>query len=444
MSKYDVLINGNDTHQTVDGLGVCGAFHQGHHIETLKTPGLRDELMDFLFSKAHGLGISILRNIVGDSGNWGNELDGPTPSIEPQKGTFDFTTDDQLWFMLEAKKRDCQRFISTVWSPPAWMKTNDSVVGGSLKAASYQDFAEYLAAYVKGYREHHGIEITEISPANEPDLLTAYSSCIWTGDQYADFLKNYLKPEFERQKIKAHVVAPELIEYSKAGIKGHRGLGYTSLFEDDKAMNAVDIIGTHFYEATTYEPLPKEYRRGKPVWMTEYCELVPGIDNVTDFGMRSGLFIAKSIHRFFTAVEGNAYIYFWASISQGKGGNGALLYLDLEEESYRVCKRAYTLGNYSKFIRPGSVRLGITENPAESVFCSAFQNADGKTVIVAINESLAPCELTLKTEQLSLSELMPYRTSEVENLEPLAPVSPNENGIYSLTLAGNSVTTFVG
>ena len=183
------------------------------------------------------------------------------------------------------------------------MKTNDSVVGGSLKAASYQDFAEYLAAYVKGYREHHGIEITEISPANEPDLLTAYSSCIWTGDQYADFLKNYLKPEFERQKIKAHVVAPELIEYSKAGIKGHRGLGYTSLFEDDKAMNAVDIIGTHFYEDTTYEPLPKEYRREKPVWMTEYCELVPGIDNVTDFGMRSGLFIAKSIHRFLPQLK---------------------------------------------------------------------------------------------------------------------------------------------
>lgn len=444
MALYEATINGSQEYQVIDGLGVCGAFHQGHHIETLKTPGLRDKIMDLLFSKENGLGISILRNIVGDSGTWGNENDGPIPSIEPEKGIFDFTGDDQLWFMQEAQKRGCSRIISTVWSPPAWMKTNGSVVGGSLKAASYQDFAEYLAAYVKGYKEHHGIEISAISPANEPDLLTPYSSCIWTGDQYADFLKNYLKPEFERQKINARVIAPELIEFSETGIKGHRGLGYVSLFEDDEAMNAVDIIGTHFYESTTFDPLKEEYRRGKPLWMTEYCELVPGIDNITDFGMRSGLTIAKSIHHLFTTVEGNAYIYFWASMAQGKGGNGALLYLNLDKEIYAVCKRAYTLGNYSKFIQPGAVRLGITENPAENVSCSAFRNTDGRIIIVAINESLAECELLLKPESLQVNELTPYRTSETENLEKHQPIAVNADGCYTLTLKGNSVTSFLG
>lgn len=441
MFKTNATLDTKQTKQTIDGIGACGAFHQGHHIEQIKNESTRNVIMDLLFSKENGIGLSILRSIVGDSGEWGNELDGPTPSIEPEKGVFNFTTDDQLWFMKEAQKRGCDRFFSTVWSPPAWMKTNGSVIGGSLKASCYQDFAEYLAAYIKGYKEHHGIEMTAISPANEPDLLTSYSSCIWTGDQYADFLKNYLKPEFERQGITTPVVAPELVEYSEKAIAGHRGLGYKSLFEDDEAMDAVGIIGMHFYEESKAVPLKDEYRRGKPFWMTEYCELAKE-DFVADNGMRSGLKIAESIHDFFVSAEGNAYILFWATLADAKNGNGALVYLDRETEEYTVCKRAYTVGNFSRFVRPDAVRLAITETPVEGVSLSAYRNADGSYAVVALNRLSQSCQITVETDA-ALGELIPYCTCENESLNAHPAVKPNEDGSYTLLLKPCSVTTFV-
>lgn len=443
MITINAVLNGDKACQTIDGFGVCGAFHQGHHIENLKNTALQNEIMDLLFSKEKGIGISILRNIVGDSGTWGNEIDGPTPSIEPERGVFNYTSDDQLWFNQEAKKRGCEKFFSTVWSPPAWMKTNNSVIGGSLKASCYQDFAEYLAAYVKGYKAHHDLDICAISPANEPDLKTPYSSCIWSGDQYADFLKNYLKPEFDRQGINALVVAPELTEYSEKEIRGMKGLGYLSLFEDDEAMDAVDIIGTHLYDDSEYEPLKEEYRRGKPFWMTEYAELMPS-DYITDPGMRSGLIIAKSVHRFLTAVNGTAYIYFWASLAKSMGENGSLLYLDIEHETCMVCKRAYTFGNFSRFVRPDAIRLDVTEHPSEGIYLSAYRNTDGKMVLVAINETRTETKLSLSLSSQQTDSLTPYCTSAEENLKEHSSIPADANGSFPLVLAPQSVTSFVG
>ena len=441
MASIKASRRGDKTRQTIDGVGVCGAFHQGHHIKKKKNTNLQNEIMDLLFSKEKGLGVSILRNIVGDSGSWGDTIDGPTPSVEPEKGVFDFTTDDQMWFSQEAKKRGCEKFFATVWSPPAWMKTNGSVLGGSVKASCYQDFAEYLAAYVTGYKKHHGLDICAISPANEPDLKTPYSSCIWPGDQYADFLKNYLKPEFKRQGITSLVVAPELTEFSEKTINGVKGLGYLSLFEDDEAMNAVDVIGMHLYDDSEFKPLKEEHRRGKPFWMTEFCELKPS-DFITDLSMRSGLTIAKSVHQFLTAAGGNAYIYYWACTVKLKGSNTALIYLDLQNETFSAAERACAFGNYSRFIRPDAVRLEITETPAEGIYLSAYRNADGKTVVVAINETGIESEVSLTADFFD-GALTPYRTPAEEHLKELPSISINEDGTFTLTLAPQSVTSFV-
>ena len=127
---------------------------------------------------------------------------GPAPSIEPQEGVWNWTGDeDEIWLMKEAEKRGCTRFMSTVWSPPAWMKTNNNVIGGHLRP-------DNLSMYVRGYKEHHGIDIYAISLANEPDVTVRYSSCYWTGKEFHDFLK-FLIPVFERDKITAKVIVGE-------------------------------------------------------------------------------------------------------------------------------------------------------------------------------------------------------------------------------------------
>lgn len=78
--------------QEIDGFGVCLAFHQTGMLQ--KHPKCR-EVLDLLFDTA---GASILRNIVGDGGVWGNESNGPTPTIEPEEGVWQYEGDEeQVW-----------------------------------------------------------------------------------------------------------------------------------------------------------------------------------------------------------------------------------------------------------------------------------------------------------------------------------------------------------
>ncbi len=203
-------INWNDTRQEIDGFGICEAFRQANKIQELSEEKQK-LIMDSLFSLTDGAGISVVRNIIGDGGTWGYEDDGPTDTIELEEGKWIWTGDEaQIWVMNEAKKRGCTRFFSTAWSPPAWMKTNGSVInGGELREDKYQAYADYLAEYVKGYKEHHGIDMYAVSVANEPDFAPGYSSCLWSGEQFQKFLKENLGPTFKKENITAKVMLTE-------------------------------------------------------------------------------------------------------------------------------------------------------------------------------------------------------------------------------------------
>ena len=116
----------------MDGFGASAAFHMAQNLRNFPESSRKD-ILDLLFSTTKGAGLSMVRNIVGDGGSWGTPLNGPTPSIEPAEGTWNWTGDEeQIWFMKEAAARGCTRSMSTVWSPPAWMKTNHNVIKGGL------------------------------------------------------------------------------------------------------------------------------------------------------------------------------------------------------------------------------------------------------------------------------------------------------------------------
>lgn len=87
------------------------------------------------------------------------------------------------------------KVIGAVWSPPAWMKTNGSLIQGNFDYTSENAtaFATYLVKFVQAYKAE-GINIYGISPQNEPDLANPFPSCVWTGANLADFCGNYLAP----------------------------------------------------------------------------------------------------------------------------------------------------------------------------------------------------------------------------------------------------------
>jgi glucuronoarabinoxylan endo-1,4-beta-xylanase len=107
-------------------------------------------------------------------------------------------------------------------------------------------------------------------------------------------------------------------------------------------------------------------------------------------------------------------------------------------------KRHYTLGNYSRFIRPGYTRVDVTGNNSPDILLSAYKGADGTVVVVAINKGIAAASVPMGISGgAAPASLTPWVTSGSDNLVSQTAVAVT-GGIFTAALAGKSVTTFVG
>ena len=412
-------MNWNVTYQTIDGYGVSQAADT--YAADLYNFGKRDELMDLLFTDDKGIGLTILRCEVGNGLNM--------PTINPREGVWDYTPyAPEQWIIKEARKRGVQKVISTVWSPPAWMKTTGRIrLGGRLRWQNYQDYANYLARYIKMYRGVHGVTIDAISIANEPEYAAVWQSCLWSGAQFTDFLANYLKPTFEREGITTDVIVGEEGTWTEKRLY--------PVYDNAEAVSAFDIVGGHNYHGTPHRFGSAE-AAGKRVWLTETSDT---IGRSTDF--KDGVKWSKKIHDFMTQANANAFLY-WLGASYKKN-NESLIRLH-NDGTYDDAKRLYSMGNFSKFVRPGYVRVDITENPVGNVHLSAYKNPQtGEFAIVAVNDGQNNESFVLDFDNMYCGELTPHITNDLYNLQTMDSFATNGNSV-ELSISGYTTITYTG
>ena len=88
--------------------------------------------------------------------------------------------------------------MASPWSPPLWMKTNNQMNhGGKLKEEFQDTWAEYYCKFIEFY-ERDGVPIWGISVQNEPEAVQTWDSCIYTGEEERDFIKNFLGPALKK------------------------------------------------------------------------------------------------------------------------------------------------------------------------------------------------------------------------------------------------------
>jgi glucuronoarabinoxylan endo-1,4-beta-xylanase len=428
----------NQLQQQIEGFGFCEAFHQARNLQSFSDKD-KAAILDLMFSPTAGMGYSILRNIIGDGP--ANPQNGSTTSIEPTAGEFNWTGDeDQIWMMNEAKKRGCTRFLSSCWSPPAWMKTNKSVEnGGELKPEMYQQFADYLATYVLEYKKRYDLDIFAISPTNEPNYTATWSSCRWTGSQLKKFLHQNLIPTFAQKGIAAEIVIDEHASWSDEYIN--------EILSDPVCDKAIHITAAHAYAATTAPYMPLNTRtgqfataieKGKRIWETEVS--VGGNEpNITN--MNDGVYWARVIHAHMIEDNVSAWLYWWgAAVS---GSRGSLITLDMKTKTYQLSKRMFTIGHFARFIRPGYHRVDATPNPAPNVFFSAYLDPSGKKLVcVAINDDAVERPFTIQCGSFPATSCTAVRTSNTETHARL-PKMDISNGQLAVTTAPLSVTTYI-
>jgi O-glycosyl hydrolase len=436
-SPNQVTVDFGTTYQTIRGFGGSTAW-LGHMPSAVSTA---------LFNPTSGLGLSILRLRIDPTGS--------ATSTPPW-----VTTDGSGWTAEAANGADAVAanpnaiVFASPWTAPATWKlggtstTISGVVfneafngscgsegagycGGYLDPNHYADYANYLEDFVKFFNTTNTFHLYAISMQNEPEVNQSYESCVWTPQQMDSWVAGnastitsdaystkFIMPESE--SFNSFVASPTL--------------------NDTNAQGLVSIIGGHIYGV---QPAPYSIPSGdspKELWMTEYGPL----SNATLTWVQAMTTYGESIHNSMVTGQYNAYVW-WGlfGASTGSCATNAGTY-GLVDNAGTVQPMGYVMGQYSKFIQPGYVRVLATATPVSGVYVSAYKNSSpSHYVIVAINANTTSESLTFAlTNGSSVTSLTPYQSTSAAGLAAQSAVTVS-SGQFSYTLPAQSIVTFV-
>ncbi len=424
----DVNVDWSDTKQTIDGFGASSAFF-GESIS--------DDVADQLFDAKKGIGLSLLRTMIGvpdDTQTDGSEPDNAQP----------VATAPELFTAQQAITRGAKVW-ATAWTPPPIWKTKNNKNGSgdgypsnSLDHSHYPDYAQYLANFVKLMAEN-SVPLLGLSPANEPDYVATWDGAQWTPDELTTFIGQNLGPTLP-QSVK--IVTPDTASWLNCDKY------LTPLLADSTANGYVPIVATHPYSAGNWN-YTRPQQNGKEFWETEWSQENMNGDT-PDPSMTSALDMAQHIHDHLTIANMNAWNW-WAiyiTADDLKSGdqakvreNPALIQPDKNMGDSYMFKRGYALGNWSKFVRPGFQRIGATDHPTGGVLVEAYRDSISHIAIIAINSNSAKVTQKFIINGTSIDSLTPWMTSPDDSLAAKDSVSASDGFTYDLP--GQSVVTFV-
>lgn len=332
--------------------------------------------------------------------------------------------DKNQWSKAVATAKYAQSQGATIfaspWEPPSNLaeKGTGGARGGKLHLpkSNYAAYAQHLNDF-GSYMKSQGVELYSISVQNEPDYADEWTA--WSSDETTDFLANYA------DKITStRVMSPETFQYTNKDY-------YSKILNNSKAMANCDLFGTHFYGTQRSQmDFPALENCGKEIWMTEVY--VPNSHADSNNIWDQAIQVSENIHN--GLVVGNMSAYVWWYIRRS--------YSPMSEDG-SISKRGYNMAHYSKWVRPGDIRIAATEQPASGVLVSAYKNDNKQVTIVAINKSTTGYaqEFTIGSGE-KIIDVDRWRTTANENLA-LTEDLENDGSSFFAQLPASSVTTFV-
>ena len=406
-------------------------------------------------------------------------------------GTYDWNKlEGQRWFLHAARERGVEKFLAFPNSPPVHYTANGlgfapkGVIHLNLKPGYMDDYARYMADVLEHFKLEEGFSFDYLSPVNEPqwdwDGTSQEGTPALNEEIYV--LTKYLSEELSSRGLDTRIVIGE------AGTIGHaaismRMLGMPADGRDDQARfffnrespfyigdlpNVELTISAHSYHSVW--PIDEQVRNRKMVnqmiknanpelgyWMSEYCILQENDEiergHGRDLGMNTALYVARIVHNDLVLTNARSWQW-WTAISQVDYKDG-LVYLDdgsegdsgkmgghVESLQYdgevRESKLLWVLGNYSRFVRPGMIRIGCELSEEQSsengILASAYLDPEtGRRVLVLVNLSMDSC----KVDTGIAGRVNTYTT---DNLRNMGFLSQQGNGII---LPSRSVVTIV-
>ena len=447
----------------------------------------RNAIADLLFStdtasngQPEGIGLSLWRFNIGAGSAQQGEQSGirdewrRAESFLEEGGSYNWQRQaGQVWFLKAAQVRGVNKFLAFPNSPPVHFTRNGKAFASDAKPnlapEKHTAYADYLADIVQGVERTQGIRFGYISPVNEPQWD-------WSdgGQEGTPFLNEdiagivrALNTSLERRGLSTKIDIAEAgkINYLyEAADKPDRGNQIEAFFRSDSPNYVGDlshvgnVISAHSYFTTSPFGQAVADRKklaakvasvpGLEFWQSEYCILGDNGGEMDgskrDLGIDPAIYLARVIHNDLTVANATAWQW-WLAVSPYDYKDG-LVYVDKNntDGAYHASKMLWALGNYSRFIRPGAVRVsaqlaGEAAGGNTLLASSYLDNEKKQLITVAIHTGTAPVKMKVDVSGATIASIRAYTTTAQESLKPGKALSRGSD----ILLPPRSVTTLV-
>lgn len=396
-TKYDSLntikINPETEYQTIIGFG--GAFTESACYNLYRvSKEVREKALKLYFDPVEGIGYTLGRVSIHSSDFSLNSYTYIQDGDKELK-TFDISR-DRIWVIPTIKDaeriaKQPIRLLASPWTPPAFMKDNNSMIrGGHLLEEFADSWARYYLRFIEEYKKEN-LTIWGVSVQNEPQAVQRWDSCIYSPEQEGNFVKNHLGPILKNSSAKDVNI---LIWDHNRDIIVDR---VKPILSDPETAKYVWGTAFHWYVSEAFENVGKvhELFPDKGLLFTEGC-----VEDFTThkYSWGSGERYARNmIGDMLNFCQG--YID-WNLFLDNLGGPNhvnnicdAPIILDIFPEKIILESSYYYIGHISKYVIPGAKRIGFTKN-ADNLTSIAFKNPNGEIVLVVMNATENKQEFT--------------------------------------------------
>ena len=392
-TNQTIQVDDSQTVQTIEGFGYTLTGGSAQVISSLNA-SMKAQLLQELFGNAdNGIGVNYLRISLGASDLNATTFsydDMPVGQTDISLSNFSLTPDKDYLIPLLKEILLINpniRIMACPWSPPVWMKDNNSTIGGSLKPIYYDVYAKYFVKYIQAMKAE-GITIDAITPQNEPLNPANNPSLLMLATDQAIFIKNNLGPAFQASNINTKII-----------IYDHncdRADYPISILNDAAAKQYIAGSAFHLYGGSI-SALSSVHSAhpDKGLYFTEQWTSSTG-----DFGGDlkwhvKNVLIGSMLNWSKVALEWN--LANDASYGPHTAGGctqckGAITVNS--PSSYTKNVAFYIIAHASKFVPTGSMR--IASNVSGNLNNVAFKTAAGKIVLIVENDGSAQEQFKIK------------------------------------------------
>jgi len=383
-----VLVDPSKTFQTIEGFG--GALTDASAETFAKLPPERQhEVLTAYFDPEKGIGYSLGRTHIHscDFSSESYAYDETPGDVALKHFTIERDRREKIPFIRAAlvAAGGALKLFGSPWSPPAWMKTNGSMLhGGRLRPEYHDAWARYIARFVREY-EKEGIPIWGLTVQNEPMASQTWESCLFSAEEERDFVRDHLGPTLD----KAGLSRVKLMIWDH-----NRGILYQrakTVYDDPAAARYVWGAAFHWYVGdhwdnvrATHDAWPEKallFTEGTP------ASFDPATIDEWKWGETYGESVIRDLNNWAVGWTD------WNVLLDERGGPNhvgnfcfAPIHGDTRTGQLRYMSSYWYLGHVSKFVRPGARRVACTSND-DDLLATAFRNADGRLAVVVMNKT---------------------------------------------------------